>query len=153
MNDINLFLTHAIQLEKDSARHYEDLAAGMKTLGDPEVAEFFSQMAHFSRLHLAEAMARGGFHELPQLRDEEYQWPDGTSPEAAAWTGVDSFMDVPSALALALDGEQRACAFYRSIAEQSTDPTVRAMAMEFTEEESDHVRQLEHWIARQARKS
>ncbi len=151
MDDIHLFLAHAIQLEKESARRYEELATDMKTLGDPEVADFFGQMAHYSRLHLADAMARGGFHHPPELRADEYAWPDGTSPEAAAWSGADAFMDVPGALALALDGEQRACAFYRGIAESSRNPNVRMMAREFAEEEADHVAQLESRIDARAK--
>ena len=64
----------------------------MQTLGSADVAAFFRQMAHFSRLHLAEATERGGFRHPPVLKPEEYQWPDGTSPETAAWAGVDGFM-------------------------------------------------------------
>lgn len=150
MDDIHFFLAHAIQLEQESARRYEELADEMQTLGSPEVADFFRQMAHYSRLHLADAMARGGFHYPPKLRPEEYRWPDGTSHEAAAWGGVDAFMDVAGALALALDGEQRSCVFYREIAGQTVNPNVRLMAEEFAGEEAGHVAQLEARIARLA---
>lgn len=147
MEDIHLFLAHAITLERDSARRYEELAEGMKTLGDPEVAAFFAQMAHYSRLHLAEATERGGFRHPPKLQPHEYQWPDGTSPESAAWAGVDGFMDVAGALALALDGEQRSQAFYAGIAAATGNPRVKAMAEEFAAEEGEHVAQLEQRIA------
>ncbi|MBB3104357.1 ferritin-like domain-containing protein [Azomonas macrocytogenes] len=147
MDDIQRFLAHAIQLEHESARRYEELTAAMLTQGDAKVAEFFKQMAHFSRLHLKEAMERGGFHDLPNLAPEEYDWPEGTSPEAAAWAGVDGFMDVPGAMALALDGEQRSHDYYRTIAETANDPDVKSMAAEFAEEEADHVAQLQVWQA------
>jgi len=147
MDDIHRFLTHAIQLERDSARRYEELAEGMRTLGSPEVASFFQQMAHYSRLHLADAMARGGFHQPPDLRADEYQWPDGTSPEAAAWAGVDGFMDIKGALLLALDGEQRSRDFYQVIAETTGNPNVKTLAESFAEEEAEHVTQLEARIA------
>lgn len=150
MDDIHRFLAHAIALEKESARRYEELAAAMHSLGSAEVADFFRQMAHFSRLHLADAMERGGFHYPPELRPEEYRWPDGTSPEAAGWEGVDAFMDVPGALALALDGEQRSRDFYQGIAVATGNPRVKAMADEFAEEEAGHVAQLEAWLARLA---
>ncbi|AJE22569.1 ferritin-like domain-containing protein [Azotobacter chroococcum] len=145
MDDIQRFLAHAIQLEKESARRYEELAEAMQSLGSMEVAEFFRQMAHYSRLHLKEAMQRGGFHDLPTLAAEDYDWPEGSSPEAAAWAGVDGFMDVPGALALALDGEQRSRDYYRSVAETARDPEVTRMASSFAEEEAEHVAWLEAW--------
>lgn len=148
MEDIHLFLAHAIALERDSARRYEELAECMKTLGNDAVAAFFRQMATYSRLHLADATERGGFRHPPQLAPQEYQWPDGTSPETAAWAGVDGFMDVAGALALALDGEQRGHAFYAGIAATTRNPRVRAMAEEFAEEEGEHVAELEQLIAR-----
>lgn len=148
MEDVHFFLAHAIQLERESARRYEELAEAMQSLGSAEVADFFRQMAHYSRLHLNEAMARGGFRYPPDLRPEEYRWPDGSSPEAAAWAGVDGFMDVAAALELALDGERRSYDFYRDVAAASGNPNVVALAREFAEEESGHVRQLEARIAR-----
>lgn len=147
MEDIHLFLAHAVAIERDSARRYEELAEGMKTLGREEVAAFFREMAHYSRLHLADATERGGFRYPPQLEPDEYQWPDGTSPETAAWAGVDGFMDVPGALALALDGEQRSHAFYAGIAATTGNPRVKAMAADFAAEEAGHVAELERRIA------
>lgn len=143
MDDIHFFLAHAIQLEKESARRYEELATAMQTQGSADVAGFFRQMAHYSRLHLADAMARGGFHYPPDLPPEAYRWPEGSSPEAAAWAGADSFMDVPAAMALALDGEQRSRDFYQGVADATHNPRVRVMAEEFAEEEAEHVRLLQ----------
>ena len=79
MNTVELFLAHAIQLEREAARRYEDLAATTATDGNAELKEFFTRMAHFSRLHLADAMARGGFRELPVLSPEEFSWPEGVA--------------------------------------------------------------------------
>lgn len=148
MNDIQLFLAHAIRLEEEAARRYEELAAEMRTFGNADVEEFFRRMGRFSRQHLADATARGGFRQLPVLGPEEYQWPDGTSPEAAAWAGVDAFVGVPQALDMALDAERRGLAFYAVIAATSANPEVKAMAAEFAEEESGHVSELQTWIAR-----
>jgi rubrerythrin len=148
MEDLHLFLAHAIALEGDSARRYEELSAAMETQGNPEVVRFFERMAHYSRLHLQDAIERGGFHRPPRLRPEEYRWPDGCSPEAAGREGVDGFLDVARALALALDGERRSHAFYANIAAMTTNPRVRTLAGEFASEEADHVAQLEAELAR-----
>lgn len=148
MDDIHLFLAHAIQLEKDAARRYEELSEVMKTSGNREVEGFFREMAGNSRKHLADAMARGGFRAVPDLPPERFQWPDGMSPETAGWEGVDAFLDVPTALSMALQSERQGHAFYAGIGASSGNVRVRRMATEFAAEEAEHVAELERWIAR-----
>lgn len=150
MEDINMFLAHAIELEREAARRFEELAESMHDDRNIEVGKFFRQMAVFSRKHLALAMERGGFHSLPAMSAEEYSWPDGVSPEQYDWIGVDSMMDVGNALDLALNGERRSQIFYADIAACTHDPEVKAMAREFADEEAEHVSLLEKWIARYA---
>lgn len=150
IHDIGVFLTHAIQLERDAARQYEDLSQAMRTAGNREVEAFFRQMAEFSRMHLKEAMERGGFQALPALAPGEFQWPDGVSPEALGWQGVDGLIDVESALQLALQSELGGHGFYHAVAHGTSDPEVRRMAYEFASEEADHVAQLEKWLTRLA---
>jgi rubrerythrin len=87
MNDVAEFLAYAIKLEEDAAARFSDLAESMKTYGNREVAEFFGKMAHFSRLHLAEARKRAGFHKLPDMKPEDYKWPGDESPEATSMEG------------------------------------------------------------------
>lgn len=152
-DDITLFLAHACKLEEDAANRFSDLAESMKTYGNAEIAEFFGKMAHFSRLHLEDARKRSGFRDIPVLSDEEFQWPDDESPEAASMEGSHYLMTVEYALELALDSEKRGLAFYADIAKNSADPEVRMMAEEFAAEEADHVAQLEKWKARHPRKS
>ena len=150
MEDINLFLAHAVELEREAARRYEDLADSMRTDGNAEVEKFFRKMAVFSRKHLAQAVARGGFRQIPALTPAEYVWPDDISPEQFDWIGVDCMIDVNNALEIALDGERRGHAFYSDIAVSTADPEVKMMAQEFAEEEAAHVAELEKWIGRYA---
>lgn len=150
MEDINVFLAHAVELEREAARRYEELADSMRTDGNAAVEKFFRQMAIFSRKHLALAMERGGFRHLPVLAVEGYAWPDGISPEQFDWIGVDCMIDASNALELALDGERRGHAFYAGIASTTGDPEVRVMAQEFAAEEAEHVAELEKWIGRYA---
>ncbi len=145
--DVQEFLAHAIQLEREAARRYEELAAAMGTEGNRELKAFFGRMAHYSRLHLAQAMARGGFRDLPVLAPHEFRWPDGIAPETAGWAGVDAQMSPLAALELALDGERSGHAYYAAVAATTADAELRAIAGEFAEEEADHVRQLEKLLA------
>lgn len=147
MDKVEHFLAHAIQLEREAARRYEELAESMATDGNRELKSFFARMAGFSRKHLGDAMVRGGFREVPRLGADEYQWPDGTAPETAGWEGVDAMMSAREALALALESERRGHAYYAAIAATSADPEVRRLAHDFAQEEAEHVRELERRIA------
>lgn len=147
MNNIEKFLAHAIALERDAARRFEELAASMGTDGNAELKAFFERMAGYSRKHLAQAVERGGFRTVPELSEAEFEWPDGTSPETAAWAGVDAFMDARAALELALESEQRGHAWYAAVAATTQNPEVRALAAEFVEEEAEHVELLHKLIA------
>ena len=146
MNHVERFLAHAVALERDAARRYEDLAASMATDGNRALRAFFARMAHFSRLHLAEAQARAAWRELPELGPGEFEWPDGIPPETAEWAGVDPQMSARDALALALDSERRGHAYYAAIAAISPDPEVRALAAAFAAEEAQHVAELEKLV-------
>jgi len=149
MNDVDTFLAHAVALERDAARRYEELSAAMGTDGNRALKEFFEQMAHYSRLHLKEAQARAGYHPLPDLQPDEFVWPDGMAPETAEWVGVDAFLDVRGALELALASERRGHAYYAAMAATTQDVEVRRMAAEFATEEAEHVAELERRLARQ----
>jgi rubrerythrin len=146
MNDVERFLVHAIQLEREAARRYEELAAAMGTEGNRDLKAFFGRMAHYSRLHLAQAAARGGFRDLPLLAPGEFEWPDGVSPETAGWAGVDAQMGAHDALLLALDGERSGHAYYAAMAATTSDAELRALASEFAAEEAEHVRELERLL-------
>ena len=148
MNDVAEFLAYAIKLEEDAAARFSDLAESMKTYGNREVAEFFGKMAHFSRLHLAEARKRAGFHTLPDMKPEDYKWPGDESPEATSMEGSHYLMTTEYALSLALTSEENGYAFYHNVATTTTDTEVRTMAEEFAEEEAEHVAELKKWVKR-----
>lgn len=150
--DVNLFLAHAIQLERDAARRFEDLMHSMETAGNREVQGLFRRLGDFSRMHLGAAMARGGFRDVPELKPDDFQWPEGVTPEAAGWSGVDSTLDDLGALRVALAGERSGFAYYDGIARSSRDPEVTRMARSFAEEEAQHVAELERWVATFARR-
>lgn len=150
MDTIRSFLARAVRLEAEAAGRFDELAEHMATLGNPEVAQVFRQLADFSRLHLQDAMARAGFRHIGELPPDQYGWADGDAPESAPWWGVDGLMDVPTALRLALESERSGLAFYRDVAARTPDPRVRMMAQAFAEEEAGHVELLVAWLSRVA---
>lgn len=148
MNDVAEFLAHAIKLEEDAATRFADLSEAMKSYGNKDVAEFFGKMAHFSRLHLAEARKRSGFHKMPEMSEGDYKWKTEESPEAASMEGSHYLMSLEYAFRLAYESEMSGYNFYNDIATNTTDAEVRVMAVEFAEEEAEHVAELKKWMVR-----
>ncbi|MCE4556829.1 ferritin-like domain-containing protein [Roseateles cellulosilyticus] len=148
MDSVELFLAHSIRLEQEAARRFEQLAHAMQTNGNVEAGQLFKRLAGFSRLHLADAQARAGFRDVPDLAELEYQWPDIESPETAAIWAADPFIGREQALEVALAAESAGLAYYQGIFNTTNDPEVRRFAQEFADEEAQHVAELERWIER-----
>lgn len=146
---IDEFLGYAVKVEEDAAIHYEGLSLEMLGCGNQEVAKLFGQLARFSRAHLAEAKSRAGTIDVSQQVPPDYVWPDHATPERTAlWAGDPSLTRL-DALRAALDGEKRGYEFYYAIAGTTKDAAIATMAKEFVNEEAEHVRILEAWIARE----
>lgn len=147
MATVEEFLAHAIQLEREAADRFGELADAMVSSGNKEVGTLFRQLANYSRLHLADARERAAFRPIPQLRPEQFQWPDTESPESTAIWAIDPLIGPEEALEAALAAEMAGLAYYSSVLETATDPEVIAFAREFADEEREHVEQLERWLA------
>lgn len=141
------FLAHAIQLESEAAMRFGQLADAMATSGNAQVSKLFRRLSDYSRLHLADARARAGFRDVPELRPDQFVWPDLESPESAAIWGADPFIGREEALNIALQAEMAGLDYYQSVHDTTDDPETKILAREFAEEERDHVSELRKWIA------
>lgn len=141
MNYDPRFLAHAVALEEEAMTRYGELAETMATHNNPEVAAFFSRMSNESARHLAEVRELAGEQTLPTLAAWDFDWP-GEAPESASYEALHYRMDLRSAIALAIDNESAAEAFYRQAAARAGDADTAALALGFAEEEADHARQL-----------
>eukprot|EP01037_Dinobryon_pediforme_P023307 gene23307-24709_t len=75
------FYGYAVKVEEDAAVHFDTLAKAMEDVGNDDVAKLFHQLAGFSRLHLAEAVARAGKVSPTIEIPPDYVWPDHATPE------------------------------------------------------------------------
>lgn len=146
METVEEFLAHAIELEKEAALRFGQLADAMQSCGNVEVSQLFRRLAHYSQLHLADAQERAGFRDIPDLRPDGFKWPDIESPESAAIWAADPFIGREQALQVALEAERAGWAYYSEVLCNTTDPEIRAFAQEFADEEAGHVKELERWI-------
>lgn len=147
MNSVEEFLAHTIQLEREAALRFGQLADAMITAGNKEVGRLFRRLADYSLLHLGDAQARAGFRNLPEMGSGDYRWPDIESPETAAIWAADPLIGIEQALQVALEAESAGLDFYANILGSTDDPEIKVLAKEFVEEESAHVAELKRWIA------
>jgi rubrerythrin len=147
METVEEFLAYAIQLEREATDRFGQLAHAMDASGNKPVAKLFHKLAHFSRLHLAEAQQRAGFRDVPTIKPGDFVWPDSESPEAAAIWAADPLIGPGDALDTALVAEMAGYNYYASVLDTATDPEIIALAREFVEEEAEHVAELKRWIS------
>ena len=147
MKSVEEFLAYAVALEREAADRFAELADAMATYGNREVGSLFRRLSDYSRLHLADAQARAGFRDIPDMKPGDFEWPDLESPETAAIWAVDPFIGRGQALEIALEAETAGQKFYQNVHDTTTDPEIKALAGEFAEEESGHVAELHKWIA------
>ena len=147
MESVEEFLAYAINLESEAALRFGQLADSMDACGNHEVSKLFRRLSDYSRLHLADAQARSGFRDIPEMKPADFIWPGLESPETAAIWGADPFVGRDEALEIALDAETASQEYYQSVLDATSDPEIRVLVEEFAEEESEHVAELQKWIA------
>lgn len=146
ISDLDTFLTYSVALEEEAAERHDDLADMMSVHNNPEVAETFRKLAHYSRLHAQEIRDHSKGHSLPVIAPWDFGWEDMEGPETADPGAVNYMMTTAQALKIAMGNEKRAHDFYFEISKDSPDESVRALAAEFAEEEKEHLELLEKWL-------
>ncbi|MFQ5982379.1 MAG: ferritin family protein [Woeseiaceae bacterium] len=141
-------LVHALVIELEAVQSYRDLAEQMFECNNTEVAELFVKMAELEAQHAQKIREKVGDIELPELAPWEYRWPGLEAPENIDLAGVHYLMTPHHALQLALENELNAKAFFEGVANGSTDARVRSLAIEFAEDERQHVAWMEDWLAK-----
>jgi rubrerythrin len=147
MQTVEEFLAYSIHLEQEAAARFGELADAMESAGNKEVGKLFRRLSDYSKLHLADARARAGFREIPEIAPHEFVWPDLESPEAAAIWGADPLISRDEALQIALSAEMAGHGYYKHVLETTDDPEIKVLAAEFVAEEAEHVAELHKWIA------
>ena len=146
--DLDTFLTYSVALEEEAAERHDELADMMDVHNNPEVAETFRKLAHYSRLHAGEIRDHSKGHSLPVIAPWDFGWENMEGPETADISDVNYMMTTVQALKIAMGNEQRAHDFYFEISKRSPDEAVRALAAEFADEEKEHLELLDKWLGK-----
>jgi rubrerythrin len=141
------FLAHALAIELEATARYRDLADQMEVHRNAPAAELFAKLARLESQHAQQLRARTSGVVLPSIAPWDYRWPMTESPESAPFSSAHFLMTPYHALALALEAEERARAFFADIAAHTPSPEVRAMAEELEREEVEHVAAVRRLLA------
>ena len=76
---------------------------------------------------------------IPDIKPWDHKWEAPDSPEAVDFTQLRYNMTPWHALQLALKAEQSAFDFFDRIAKAATEPDLKKWALEFRDEEAEHV--------------
>lgn len=146
MQTVEEFLAYSVHLEAEAAARFGELADAMFSAGNKEVGALFRRLSTYSELHLADAKARSGYRDIPDIKPDAYVWPDLESPESAAIWAADPMIGKGEALEIALEAETAGYTYYKTILDTSEDPEIKVLAAQFAAEEAEHVAELQKWI-------
>jgi rubrerythrin len=137
---IGELIAMAIAMEREAASRYDLLAADMVTAGRQELADLFENLAAEERKHEAYIEA---WQNTP-LPAATFKWrsPESLTDDQTTDAGGATSMTPHRALALAVHNEERAFAFFSSIAAAAGDSEIRERAEKLATEELDHVVRL-----------
>ncbi|HML06917.1 MAG TPA: ferritin family protein [Xanthobacteraceae bacterium] len=141
-------LAVAYQIEADAVDRYNLLADQMETHNNPELVAVFRDLARAEGIHRDEIRRLAGEVDVVAHAQRMAKWKRGESPEEANLGDAHYLMTPWHALQLALKGEERALAFFKSIVETTKDPEIKRMADEFVEEEAEHVNLVHRLLRR-----
>ena len=141
-------LAYSMAIETEAVDRYNDLADQMEMHHNYEVADLFRKLAKIEGLHIENVSKASLGKQLPNLLAWQYEWEDGESPEGGSMDEAHYLMQPWHAIELAMNGEKRAVAFFRHVAETANDIEVVKMARELVIEEEEHVQLLKEWQER-----
>ncbi len=137
---------HAIAIEREAAERYGEFATRMQDEGRDDLARIFEMLADLESEHLRTLEARTLDVVLPPIPPHRYHWLEAGAPETAARSMVYRLLTPRMALAIALQAEMRAQAFFEQVFMTCDDPALRALAREMAAEEQSHVLLIERLL-------
>jgi len=141
------FMAHAYAMEAEAAERYAEFADSMEMHNNREVAELFRKLSRIEQLHADQILEQMGWKQSP-VSSANVRWEGTEGPETADPTELHYLMQPYHALQIALVNEKRARDFFAHLAKVTNHAGVRKGALEMEEDEAEHVRLIEEWLAR-----
>ncbi len=141
------FMAQAYAMELEAVERYALFADQLDTHNNRAVAEMFRKLSGIEALHAKRILEEMGWPSLPAI-PAAFAWDGGEGPETAPIDAVHYLMQPRHALEVALECERRAQKHFEGIARGKAPKKVREAAKEMAEEEREHVRLIQEWMAR-----
>jgi rubrerythrin len=141
------FMAQAYTMELEATERYAQFAEQLDTHNNREVAEMFRKLSKVEALHAKRILEEMRWPSLPAL-PVAFAWEDAEGPETAPLDSLHYLMQPYHALQLALQCELRAQQHFEAIVAGKAPKKIRAAAAEMAEEEREHVRLINEWLAR-----
>lgn len=143
------FMAQALAMEREAAERYAEFADILDTHNNPEAAALFRTLAGVEARHAEHILNRMGWDEraVPPVPAHR-SWPGFEAPETVPIDEVHYLMQPWHALQLALAAEQRAHAFFATLAEAATTDAVRDAARQMQAEEAQHIEMIRARLAK-----
>ncbi len=141
-------MVQAYAMESEAAERYAEFADVMEVHNNGEVAELFRKMARIESLHAQQIRESMGWSVAPIPAGGVYRWEGVEAPETADHGDLHYKMTPYHALKIARRNEERAREFYAKLARDAPDDAFRKAAVEMRDEEAEHVRLIDDWLAR-----
>ena len=116
-------LAYSLALETEAVDRFNDLADQMEMHYNFEVADLFRKLAKIEGLHIDNVNKASAGKQLPVMSAWEFEWEGGQSPEGGSMEDAHYLMATWHAIELAMQGEKRAVAFYRHVADATNTTT------------------------------
>ena len=148
ITSVDQLLAHAKEVENEAVERYDELAGQMEVHNNPRVSKLFRAMARIEQNQADRLNVMADGRQLPGINPTDFKWPELEAPESVPIGEGRYDMNEHEALKLALECEERAWAFFSSITAHSPDKGVKAMALQFADEERHHMTLIQAWIDR-----
>ncbi len=146
ISTIGELLAYGGEIEVEAKERYDELADEMEAHNNPVLAKLFRTMSEIEQKHVDHLKKMAEGRKVPRINSSDFDWPDLESPETVPVGEGNYMMTEYEALARALDGEERAWAFYAGIAAATSDREIKDLAIQFADEERRHMILVQSWI-------
>ena len=143
-------MAQAYAMELEAVERYTELADALEMHNNHEVAALFRTMAGYEAKHAQQILTEMGWQQPPRAVRAPSVGKSFEGAETVPSDEVHYLMQPWHALQLALAAEQRAEAFFASLASVATSDAVRRAAQEMQAEEAEHVALIRQWMAKVA---
>ena len=143
---VHEFMACACAMEAEAAERYEELADLMAAHNNREIADLFGKLARIEARHRDQIVQQMGWTAAPPAHT--FEWATPEAPETTDHGDLHYLMRPYHALKLAEHNERRAVEFFATLATARLPADVRAAAAEMANEEREHVRLIQEWLAK-----